>query len=197
MRFGEYKRKQLWRFFTKSSIIRSSALLAAKEIRDFKMKLVILFCLFAAVWCDAELNIEDGGKYNFLYSVDDAGAHKRQESRNDDGTVSGSYSYVDANGDLRKVEYKAGGDIGFQPTGDISVDKKTAEKAEELAALAPKAPEVPEVKTAEVKIPASPFTAVHYALPAPLLHHPLPYAAIPRPIGLPYAYAAHPAFHWF
>ncbi|KAF8783502.1 Adult-specific rigid cuticular protein 12.6 like protein [Argiope bruennichi] len=149
-----------------------------------KFVLLVTACLVASVYGEAELNIEDSGKYTFLYSVEDAGAHKRQESSNGDGTVSGSYSYVDPNGDLRKVEYKAGGSIGFQATGDISVDKKTAEKAQEIAALAPKAPVV---ETAEVKIPASPFTLPLYALPG--IHAPAHVLA--HPLALPYAYFHH------
>lgn len=80
-----------------------------------------------------------GGAYNFHYSAGDAGGHRRSESGHGD-TVSGSYSYVDPNGNLRSVSYTAGPD-GFKPSGDISVDKKTAADAAAIAALAPKAPE--------------------------------------------------------
>ncbi|GFT79426.1 adult-specific rigid cuticular protein 12.6 [Nephila pilipes] len=157
-----------------------------------KFAILLAFCFIASVYCDAELNLKDNGQYNFLYSTGDAGAHKREETSNADGTVSGSYSYVDANGDLRKVEYKAGGSIGYQPSGDISVDKKTAEKAAEIAALAPKAPAV---ETPEVKIPASPFTLPLYALPG--IHAPLHIAPVPHPVAaLPYAYLHHPV-HWW
>ncbi|GIY81688.1 hypothetical protein CEXT_390921 [Caerostris extrusa] len=153
-----------------------------------KFAIVIAVCLFAVVHGEAELKIDDNGSYNFLYSTDDAGAHKREESSNGDGTISGSYSYIDPNGDLRKVDYKAGANIGFQPSGDISVDKKTAEKAQELAALAPKAPVV---ETAEVKIPASPFTLPLYAMPG--IHHPAP-LHLAHPLALPYAYVHRPLF---
>lgn len=79
-----------------------------------------------------------GGAYNFGYATGDAGGHSRVESGNG-GTVSGSYSYVDPNGDLRTVQYTAGPQ-GFQAAGDTGVDRKTAAAAAALAAMAPKAP---------------------------------------------------------
>ena len=100
---------------------------------------------------------------------------------------------MDANGDVRKTEYKAGPD-GFQPSGDIGVDKKTAEKAAELAALAPKAPVEEKV---EIKVPSPPFTVPFYATVAGLNTPiagalPLPYAQ--HPLALPLAYAT--PFHF-
>lgn len=87
----------------------------------------------------AEIGVNHAGDaYNFHYSAGDAGGHQRTESGHGD-TVSGSYSYVDPNGNLRSVSYTAGPD-GFKPSGDIGVDKKTAEDAAAIAALAPKAP---------------------------------------------------------
>ncbi|KFM58831.1 Adult-specific rigid cuticular protein 12.6, partial [Stegodyphus mimosarum] len=157
------------------------------------MKLVVLsalFCLIAAVSCEIDMQVDASGKYNFKYNTEDAGAHKREESGTGDGSVTGSFSYIDANGDLRKTDYKAGPGIGFQPSGDITVDKKTAEKAAELAALAPKAPVT---ESAEVKIPASPFTLPLYAMPG--IHHTVPLAApltyaFPHHLALPLPYGA-------
>ncbi|XP_054716932.1 endocuticle structural glycoprotein SgAbd-9-like [Uloborus diversus] len=160
------------------------------------MKFVVatFLCLIAVVHCEIDYKIEDDGKYSFKYNTEDAGSHQREESSNGDGIVSGSFSYLDANGDLRKTTYTAGKD-GFQPSGDIGVDKKTAEKAAELAALAPKAPV--EEKT-EVNLHSSPFTLPFYALPglhAPVYtsHHHYPYA-IPSPLHHPFSYVHYA--HW-
>lgn len=79
------------------------------------------------------VNLYNGG-YNYNFATQDAGAHTRSETGSN-GIVSGSYSYIDPNGDLRSVQYNAGPN-GFQPTGDIGVDRRTA-------ALAPKAPQAP------------------------------------------------------
>lgn len=86
------------------------------------------------------LNLSNGA-YNYNYATGDAGAHTRTESGSG-GSVYGSYSYIDPNGDVRSVHYTAGAD-GFRPSGDISVDRKTAAAAAALAALAPKAPPAP------------------------------------------------------
>ena len=72
-----------------------------------------------------------GGAYNFGYATGDAGGHSRVESGHG-GTVSGSYSYVDANGDQRTVQYTAGPQ-GYMPSGDIGVDRRTAAAAAALA----------------------------------------------------------------
>ncbi|GIX95527.1 adult-specific rigid cuticular protein 11.9 [Caerostris darwini] len=105
------------------------------------MKFLVLSLLFA-VAMSAEMGMNQAGdSYNFHYAAGDAGAHQRAESGHG-STVSGSYSYIDPNGNLRSVSYTAGPD-GFKPTGDIGVDKKTAADAAAIAALAPKAPEVP------------------------------------------------------
>lgn len=81
-----------------------------------------------------------GGNYNFAYNTGDVGGHARSEAGSADGSVSGAYSYVDPNGNLRQVSYRAGPGIGFQATGDTGVDKHTAAAAAAIAAQAPKAP---------------------------------------------------------
>ncbi|XP_013780343.2 adult-specific rigid cuticular protein 11.9-like [Limulus polyphemus] len=121
--------------------------------------LVLLPLCFAACMAEMLLNF-DAEKGNFMYSTGDEGAHTRDEMRSGD-TVSGKYSYIDANGDLREVQYTAGPE-GFNPKGDISVDKKTAAEAEKIAALAPKAPEVEPVKTT---LPVHPFGYAPYYSP--------------------------------
>ncbi|XP_054152583.1 adult-specific rigid cuticular protein 11.9-like [Oppia nitens] len=90
------------------------------------------------------------GPYSFGYQTADG--QSRQESGHG-GAVQGSYSYVDANGDLRQVRYVADAN-GYRAEGDVSVDKRTAAAAAQLAAIAPKAP-----------IPAAPVAAapVHYS----------------------------------
>lgn len=107
-----------------------------------KMHLVIFpLLLSVALAADVTMNIDGTGGYNFNYNTEDEGAHSRSESGSN-GVISGSYSYKDPNGNVRAVSYTAGPD-GFNPSGDIGVDKKTAEEAARIAALAPKAPEAP------------------------------------------------------
>lgn len=74
--------------------------------------------------------------YSFGYQTVDGMQRSESGSGN---SVSGQYSYTDANGDLRTVKYVADAN-GFRPSGDISVDKKTQQEAAMLAAQAPKGP---------------------------------------------------------
>lgn len=105
----------------------------------FFVSFQLIFPLLFAVAMAAEIGVNHAGEaYNFHYSAGDAGGHQRTESGHGD-KVSGSYSYIDPNGNVRTVSYTAGPD-GFKPSGDIGVDKKTAENAAAIAALAPKAP---------------------------------------------------------
>ncbi|XP_063903553.1 cuticle protein 6-like [Zophobas morio] len=57
---------------------------------------------------------DTAGNYKLALNLD---GHSRVEHGNADGTVSGSYSYVDPNGVLQTVEYTAGVD-GFRVTGN-------------------------------------------------------------------------------
>lgn len=54
------------------------------------------------------------GNYKISLNLD---GQSRVEQGNADGTVSGSYSYIDANGVLQTVQYTAGPD-GFRATGN-------------------------------------------------------------------------------
>ncbi|XP_055946095.1 adult-specific rigid cuticular protein 11.9-like [Argiope bruennichi] len=130
--------------------------------------LVPLFLASVAMAADMGLNIA-GGAYNFGYNTGDAGGHSRVESGNGN-TVSGSYSYVDANGDRRTVQYSAGPG-GYQASGDVGVDRRTAAAAAALAAMAPKAP-----------APAGPAPAAPW------------YNPIPAPVAAPIApaFIGHP-----
>lgn len=56
------------------------------------------------------------GDYKFGYKTTDGGIF-REETRNADGSVSGSYGFIDANGKQRTVKYTAGKD-GFRAEGD-------------------------------------------------------------------------------
>lgn len=127
---------------------------------------------------DMGMNVH-GSAYNFGYNTGDAGGHSRAESGSG-GSVAGSYSYIDANGDRRTVHYTAGPG-GYKASGDISVDRRTAAAAAAMDALAPKAP-----------IPAAPVAPAvqgawyghggyggHYAHPAaiPAAFYPGGYAA--------------------
>ncbi|XP_022247189.1 uncharacterized protein LOC111086873 [Limulus polyphemus] len=118
----------------------------------------------------------DPEKGTFMYATGDEGKHTRDETRESDGSVTGMYSYMDPNGNLREVRYRAG-TKGFQPEGDISVDKKTSEEAARIAAMAPKAPEVP-------KVPSVPEAPVSAEIPDAYKIPFLPYSPFfPRPFA--------------
>ncbi|CAG2167759.1 unnamed protein product [Oppiella nova] len=140
------------------------------------------------------------GPYSFGYQTVDG--QSRQESGHG-GAVQGSYSYVDANGDLRQVRYVADAN-GFRAEGDISVDKKTAAAAAHLAAIAPKAP-IPVAPVAPIApaynhynqyynswAPAAPIAA---PLAAPIHAQPLPTWAIPATHGARAAYKVETPTH--
>ncbi|KFM69565.1 Adult-specific rigid cuticular protein 12.6, partial [Stegodyphus mimosarum] len=101
------------------------------------MRFIIATLLLASSAMAANMGMSvHGGAYNFGYATGDAGGHSRVES-GAGGNVAGSYSYVDANGDMRTVQYTAGPE-GFKAYGDTGVDKRTAAAAAAMAALAPK-----------------------------------------------------------
>lgn len=116
---------------------------------------------------DMGMNVH-GNAYNFGYNTGDAGGHSRVESGSS-GTVAGSYSYIDANGDRRTVHYTAGPE-GYKASGDISVDRRTAAAAAAMDSLAPKAPlaVAPAVPVAPAVHGA--WYGGHYAHPAQIFH---------------------------
>ncbi|GBN53888.1 Adult-specific rigid cuticular protein 11.9 [Araneus ventricosus] len=127
-----------------------------------KFFLVPLFLASVAMAADMGMNIA-GGAYNFGYNTGDAGGHSRVESGSG-SSVAGSYSYVDANGDRRTVQYTAGPG-GYQASGDVGVDRRTAAAAAALAAMAPKAP-IP----APAAAPAAPWYNPVPVAPAIMAH---------------------------
>ena len=58
----------------------------------------------------------EDGSYTYGYEASD-GTFKL-ETRFVDGTVQGKYGYIDANGDVKIIEYGADA-MGFQPEGDL------------------------------------------------------------------------------
>ncbi|UYV68660.1 hypothetical protein LAZ67_6000366 [Cordylochernes scorpioides] len=101
--------------------------------------LIVLLSLAAVTLAQRSsisMSSSGAGNYQYKYQIGDEGGHMREESRVD-GAVIGKYSYIDANGDLREVRYRADA-TGYHPEGDISVDKKTAAYAAAMADLAPK-----------------------------------------------------------
>jgi len=61
------------------------------------------------------LNMNQDGQYNFGYTALDS---SRQERRNPDGTVQGSYSYRNPAGRLVEIAYTAGPNSGFNAYGE-------------------------------------------------------------------------------
>lgn len=61
-----------------------------------------------------QMAMHDDGRYSFSYNTADS---SRQEERNLDGSVSGSYSYTDQDGKLVKIDYTAG-PRGYNAYGD-------------------------------------------------------------------------------
>lgn len=103
----------------------------------------------ASVAMAANVSVTQSGRaYNFGYNT---GTGQSRVESGVAGNVAGSYSYIDANGDLRTVQYTAGPD-GFKASGDTGVDRKTAAAAAAIAALAPKAPPAP--------VPAAPAVPI-------------------------------------
>ena len=65
---------------------------------------------------------DEAGQYNYGYSNPNSA---KAESRTADGVVRGSYSYVDANGELQTVQYISDA-LGFRAAGtNIPVDSNT------------------------------------------------------------------------
>ncbi|ODM98258.1 Cuticle protein 6 [Orchesella cincta] len=61
-----------------------------------------------------QMSLSDDGRYSFSYNTADA---SRQEERNLDGSVSGSYSYTDPEGKLVQIDYTAGAS-GYKAYGE-------------------------------------------------------------------------------
>lgn len=78
---------------------------------------------------------------NVAFAYND-GNSSRTENVNVDGTISGSYSVLEANGEVRVVHYKAGKN-GVQFSGDIGVDDPTQEAARRLNSVLPTSPTNP------------------------------------------------------
>uniref|UniRef100_T1IZF8 Uncharacterized protein n=1 Tax=Strigamia maritima TaxID=126957 RepID=T1IZF8_STRMM len=57
----------------------------------------------------------EDGSYTFGYESQD-GSY-RVETKGTDGLTRGKYGYIDAGGVLREVEYSAGGQFGYEPSG--------------------------------------------------------------------------------
>ncbi|RZC33620.1 Chitin bind 4 domain containing protein [Asbolus verrucosus] len=82
----------------------------------FLIVIPALVALIAAKPADQNVAVsqDTAGNYRIAINLD---GQSRLEQGNADGTVSGSYSFVDANGVLRNVQYTAGPD-GFRAVGD-------------------------------------------------------------------------------
>ncbi|GFT27398.1 uncharacterized protein TNCV_1275251 [Trichonephila clavipes] len=57
-------------------------------------------------------------KYKFQFKTGDDGDHTRAEESDTTGQVTGMYSYVDPNGILRTIRYKAAPGTGYQAYGE-------------------------------------------------------------------------------
>uniref|UniRef100_T1JCF1 Cuticle protein 6 n=1 Tax=Strigamia maritima TaxID=126957 RepID=T1JCF1_STRMM len=88
------------------------------------MKNLWIFALFSTLFSIAfainpfrlqMVSQAENGAYDFAYDTGD-GYHI--QSRDDRGTVTGKFAYIDPEGQLREIDYKAD-DNGFHPSGDI------------------------------------------------------------------------------
>lgn len=59
--------------------------------------------------------------YSFKFNIEDKGSHAREEESSTEGHVTGKYSYVDPNGNLRVIRYNSTPENGFLAYGDIGV----------------------------------------------------------------------------
>jgi len=91
---------------------------------------VIVLCLIVGFVAAEEV---PSNPYQFSYSTGQQGPAQifREEQRSPDGTVVGKYGYVDPNGQLRVIEYRAGPN-GFQASGDTGPDQETMRIANQL-----------------------------------------------------------------
>jgi len=100
------------------------------------MKAVFVLCLLFVGYVTAEdKDIIDTAEnaYQFSYSTGTQGPAQifREEKRSPDGSVVGKYGYVDPNGQLRVVEYRAGPQ-GFSASGDTGPDHETLRIANQI-----------------------------------------------------------------
>lgn len=59
--------------------------------------------------------------YSFKFNIEDKGSHAREEESSFEGHVTGKYSYVDPNGNLRVIRYNSTPENGFVAYGDTGV----------------------------------------------------------------------------
>ena len=64
----------------------------------------------------ASSNVYPG--YNFKFNIQDKGYHTREEESSIEGHVTGKYSYMDPNGNLRVIRYNSTPENGFVAYGD-------------------------------------------------------------------------------
>lgn len=103
------------------------------------MRKIVLTILFAIVCADKPSNqlIDEiqsiPTSYQFSYSTGNEGPAQsfREEQRSHDGSVIGKYGYVDPNGKLRVVQYRAGAN-GYSASGDVGPDPEVQKEAQLL-----------------------------------------------------------------
>ncbi|GFQ74406.1 uncharacterized protein TNCT_186741 [Trichonephila clavata] len=77
----------------------------------------LLACMVMLTSCEYD-SINIFPKYKFQFKTGDDGDHTRAEESDTTGQVTGMYSYVDPNGILRTIRYKAAPGTGYQAFGE-------------------------------------------------------------------------------
>ncbi|XP_013782771.1 cuticle protein 10.9-like [Limulus polyphemus] len=112
--------------------------------------------------------VEKPEPYDFSYETkdEDGNTQARQESGDGSGAVSGSYSYTDANGLFRRVNYKADAE-GFKSSIETNEPGTANANPADVEVAAQEAP--------AIQVKAAPVHKIVKLVHAPYYHAPLAY----------------------
>ena len=131
---------------------------------------------------------DDLGQYSYGYSNEDS---YKNEQRTADGIVRGSYSYVDANGELQVVHYISDA-FGFRVSATNLPEAPVAAPDQEQP-IAVEEEAIREAKSADAHVPITGYASGHYYAPTYAYAPTYTYAA-PAPV-VPVAPVSGSQFH--
>ena len=131
---------------------------------------------------------DDLGQYSYGYSNEDS---YKNEQRTADGIVRGSYSYVDANGELQVVHYISDA-FGFRVSATNLPEAPIAAPVQEQP-IAVEEEAIREAKSADAHVPITGYASGHYYAPTYAYAPTYTYAA-PAPV-VPVAPVSGSQFH--